>query len=458
MQNDPEESSNMYINSSSRRSTYQYRQNIPPPRPMTLTPNTQRTSSTRQSLLQSSFPEEEEDNEQLDEERLYSNIYYSPLRISNQPSSFFNTTNIHNNNSFIETDHVLHSHHQNSHLSNHHYPSSPSTVLHDRLLDESRRLDKLQQDILFIKKQSSLLANYGSLSKQQHEKEEYGEGGIDITMKSPIGHIQPSKSTSSIMYHTRNNINNNNDNNKRHNTYGASHLHNTIYNNNNNNNNNNNKRKFNQEHTHSMTPYSIQHVPPSTSTPLSSYISSPSISTPHFKTKSQKKFSSEEDDRHHNREKTTINDSQQDKMNYLLSDISKAKLKSTKIISTPNGSRIKNKFWSEIHEKERDLPTQQQEDEEETNFWMDKKGPQSRLTERLHQTLDQEIDQANDKSILLEQQQRQQHVKSNSFQLIPKPTFHFMEELQHTIQSKKIDGDNWTFNGQNYIVDETKYK
>ncbi|CAO3651941.1 unnamed protein product [Cunninghamella echinulata] len=382
MQNDCEgPNNNMYMDSSSKRSAYQYRQNIPPPRPMTLTPNTQRTSSTRQSLLQSSFPEEEEteENEQL-EDRLYSNIYYSPLRISDQPSSFFNTTNTHNNNSSIEIDHVLDSHHQRSHLSNHHYPSSPSTVLHDRLLDESRRLDKLQQDILFIKKQSSLLANYGLLSKQQHEEEGYDVAGLDITMKSPIGNIQPSKSTSSVMYHTRNNINN-----KRHTT--------------------------------------------------------------------------NEDDRHHNQKKTTINDLQQDKINHLLNDISKAKLKSTKIISTPNGSRIKNKFWSEIHEKEKGLEAQQQEeDEEETNFWMDKKGPQSRLTEKLHQTLDQEIDQANDKSILLEQQQKQQHVKSNSFQLIPKPTFHFMEELQHTIQSKKIDGDNWTFNGQNYVVDETRYK
>ncbi|CAO3651357.1 unnamed protein product [Cunninghamella blakesleeana] len=130
--------------------------------------------------------------------------------------------------------------------------------------------------------------------------------------------------------------------------------------------------------------------------------------------------------------------------------------------STPNGSRIKNKFWSEIHENEdmeienEEIGQQKRQEDEETDFWMDKKGPTSHLTKRLHQTLDQELNLANDKSLLLEEEKKQQHVKSNSFQLIPNPNHSFMDELQSTIKSKKIDGDNWTFNGQHYVVDETK--
>lgn len=108
-------------------------------------------------------------------------------------------------------------------------------------------------------------------------------------------------------------------------------------------------------------------------------------------------------------------------------------------------------------EEEEGVEQQKDQDDEEADFWMDKKGPKSHLTRRLHQTLDQELNQANDKSLLLEEEKKQQHIKSNSFHLIPNPNHSFMNELQHTIKSKKIDGDNWTFNGQHYVVDETKH-
>lgn len=136
---------------------------------MTLTPNTIRTTSSRSTCLQQDDSEEELDHTK--------NVYiHSPHRATGSgiltstmtPTRMFDHSPIQRTTDGLATA----------------CPPSPSLVLHNHLLDESRRLEQLQRNVLLVQQQSLALSNSGasSTSRQlfQHNTEY-----LNLSYKSP---------------------------------------------------------------------------------------------------------------------------------------------------------------------------------------------------------------------------------------------------------------------------------
>ncbi|KAI8093768.1 uncharacterized protein BX664DRAFT_358166 [Halteromyces radiatus] len=470
---DTPNTSNRYITSPT---TYRHRrqQDYPPPRPMTLTPETIRTSSTNNNNLILDADNDMEEDRYQGRRNTYIHSPHrtapSSSRSSTTPSRLFNYSSIINNEDIVAS-----------------CPSSPSVVLHDQLLDESRRLELLQQKVLLVQQQSSLLANFTTTTTTTNVSPSYERTALfknksldqldePITTSVPSTHssqyANPSRSSATKYYPTP-----------------TSSLTQTT---------NVPKQSL------SSIPSPPPPPPPvfTTSTPLTVPISSfpsdqnprhpvfsaPSAKLASYSTSLSTPIPSNRSSIHHTSktEPGLIPSSsplgqQKQTMTNVLSDIPKAKLRSAETITTPNGSRIKNKFWSEIHGSKNDTSSsfdasqrKRKNLEDEELFWMNKddQPKESQWKDRLEKvkTLDQELYQANDKYTQWQQDEQQRHIQSRAFSLQHKPhPSDLFEELSHTLnqqakknqhnnegQQRMIDGDEWTFGGQHYSVQERK--
>ncbi|KAI8332365.1 hypothetical protein BC941DRAFT_474145 [Chlamydoabsidia padenii] len=290
------------------------RQNdYPPPRPMTLTPNTIRTASS--ICLQ---PNEDD----IEDDPMTSTYIHSPHRAihktlngttitptrSFQPSPFKNR---HNSNDITTT-----------------CPPSPSLMLHNHLLDESRRLEQLQRNVLLVQQQSLALSSSSVTTQRQRDiqnttrqiYESPTDTGIPSTRQQhrhPLYHDSPSCAIPPLVSPPTNEPKN--------------------------------VPVYRQQQPKICTHYSPQKSKPSsTMTKASNKVAYlPAKRSNYMPTTSPilQHVSSSLPPSH----KDESNNEQQYQMDKLLDDIPKAQLRSTETITTPNGSRIRNKIWDEIH-------------------------------------------------------------------------------------------------------------
>lgn len=113
---------------------------------------------------------------------------------------------------------------------------------------------------------------------------------------------------------------------------------------------------------------------------------------------------------------------------------------------------MKNKVSDETH------PTTT--GDEEDLFWMNdnneqQQQPKSQLTSRLQhvKTLEEELHIANDRCTQQQQKEKKEQIKAQVFSLKPNPS-HLIDEEETAGRQAVIDGDQWTFAGQHYILHE----
>ncbi|CAO3588323.1 unnamed protein product [Absidia cylindrospora] len=360
------------------------RRDYPPPRPMTLTPNTARTSSTtNNSLLQL-------DDDHIDDD--HSNVYlHSPQRstLTQTPTP----SRRHYESPFplkryaTDPDATTPS---SSNLPP--LPPSPSMFLQDQLLDESRRLDQLQQHFDVVQQQCLALIS----GQQPHNSKRRRQ------QRHPYD--DPSSSLQSRFYY-----------NNRPSTTTTPPRHGGLR----------PPRLFEEEEEapppviHSSPPLPRFSIPssqrtttsPRTTLPIPIPSSLPLPTSPPTPPPPPPPPPPSQKDTSDHRN--------------VMNAIPKAKLKSAETITTPNGTRIKNKFWTEIHGD-----PQQQQDDGDISFWMhdDQHQPKNPLTNRLNQV----------KCI---EQEENNHSPSPS----PSPANNhrhypadFFEELTHTLKGKSV--------------------
>ncbi|KAI8329650.1 hypothetical protein BC941DRAFT_442483 [Chlamydoabsidia padenii] len=383
-----DETNNRHVLSPSRYPNY------PPPRPMTLSPTSVQTPNSNSSLF---FQQQDEDD--------ISAIVYlrSPERLAPSPPSPIR---------------------KSQYTSGITCPSSPSILIRDQLIDESRRLKQLSHSILLVQQQSFALTKSKKvirttanqqrlfLDRSRRQKE-------DGNVSSPFQSTNNSKDASFPLrpYPTPNSIH----------PLGS-------------------VRKQSHSSPRPMfttstplgspiLPHQSLDLPVFLSNSLSSTSNIPLI--PKTTTKSGPIPSSSPI--------SSRSTAPQKVLNNTPSDIPKARLRSSEFITTPKGGRIENKFWEEIHHHV-EKPSMSPSQEEEDSFWMT---PQ--LTNRLHhvKTLDEELSLANDKYAQVQQKKKVQ-LNSKMFSLQPS----HLIDLSPTTEQGVIDGDQWTFAGQHYTVKE----
>ncbi|KAG0181875.1 hypothetical protein DFQ29_006669 [Apophysomyces sp. BC1021] len=179
-------------------------------------------------------------------------------------------------------------------------------------------------------------------------------------------------------------------------------------------------------------------------------------------------------------------------MRDVLDDIPKAKLRSTAVISTPNGSQVVNRFWKEIHEStarrrqstaltpsrqsgNSPLPSQKSNWAVDDSFWESPNTRSSSFNDKLRRvveaekeqqhkhkehrpkTLEDEIQLANHKAFQTELEDRRRNVANFSFSLQPIQSDECLTDSTLSSpknKTRRIDGDEWMFGGQEYILKE----
>ncbi|SAL98585.1 hypothetical protein [Absidia glauca] len=442
------------ISSPTSRSQYKYH---PPPRPMTLSPNTIPTCRSDDNVL-SQKEGRLESADPLDHSTAANTYLPSPHRSTiarSPPRSTFSTTPFRPFQSSSSPLKVNRTPGSTTTLC----PSSPSVVLRDKLVDETRRLEQLQHNILLVQQQSFALTGSSKIPKNVSS---VGASTQLLFTDENSGkrHTHPFTATIKSTTPTR-------------------------------------PDKASILPTPPTSVHSLQsdrklardfeQIPPpppppppifTTSTPLGSPTVPHRPLHPVFSTqpqKSQMSSISPPPTAMHNTPsglipssspippppstcasklpRTSPQGQQKALLRDVLNDIPKARLRCSKIITTPKGSRIKNKVWDEIH------PTTSAGDEEDL-FWMNDNNEQrskSHLTHRLQhvKTLEEELYLANDKCAKQQEQQNQgkkNQLKAQMFSLKPNPSHLIDEEV--TTAGRLVVGDQWTFGGQHYILQE----
>ncbi|KAF7732883.1 hypothetical protein EC973_000159 [Apophysomyces ossiformis] len=184
-------------------------------------------------------------------------------------------------------------------------------------------------------------------------------------------------------------------------------------------------------------------------------------------------------------------------MNDVLNDIPKAKLRSTAVIRTPNGSEVVNRFWKEIHgsnnkkrsneslvastpETDSNILTRKSTWAMDDGFWEAPATRSSRFNDKLRRaveaekkeqeqqhrykeqqsrTLEDEMQLANQKSLQSALEDRRRNLANRSFSLRPIQTDECSSDSAMSSPSsnrpRRIDGDEWMFGGREYLVDES---
>ncbi|ORZ11584.1 hypothetical protein BCR42DRAFT_421379 [Absidia repens] len=403
------------------------RRDYPPPRPMTLTPNTVRTSSTTNNSLLQLDDDNDDDNK--------SNVYlHSPQRSTltrtPTPSRHHYESPFPIKRYAADPDATTPSSSRLPPL-----PPSPSMFLQGQLLDESRRLDQLQQSFDVVQQRCLALISgqqpHNSKRRRQQQRHPYDD---------------PSSSLHSRFYY-----NNHQSTTTRHTTppprQGGLRA----------------PRLFEEEEeqeppvlhnspplprfsipsstpatalpqrttstTTTTTPPRSLPIPIPSSLPLPSSPPTPPPPPPSAPSSSQPKQQDTSDHRD------------------VLTAIPKAQLRSAETVTTPNGTRVKNKFWTEIH-GESD-PTHQEDgasfwihDDDDDDQQQQQQRPQKRrsqLTNRLEQVKSNE--ENNNGS--------HHHTTTSPSPSVPSPPLKpqqqhrhypadFFEELTHTLKGKSI--------------------
>ncbi|KAI8064604.1 hypothetical protein BC940DRAFT_305495 [Gongronella butleri] len=375
-------------------------------------------------------------------------------------------------------------------------PGSPSAVLHDRLVDESRRLDQLQRDMAVIKQQSVILASYASPTRPPAPS---NTSNTSKTSNTPDSRLSPRRTllrSTSASFH---------DNTlpDRHASYASSPRRPP-------------KRAHSSLGLTSPSPLQNRIHPVDIRVPPPPAISSTKSQRPPRPPSPLPQPPAESPRPSKHRRVAPFDEAEKAAtMNNLLGDLSKAKLKSTQVVQTPNGSRVRNRFWDEIHGSSSDgheraaspssaisrtnprslaprtplAPAMANSDplatrprrrsshgrrsgketkslaeleRDEAAFWLGTTQDEqhSALTHRLTQTLNDEMLAAQDKDDTKRAQDHRNRIQSRSFALQPKktPNQPFHDELASSVRNRKhqIDGDEWTFAGQHYVVNEKR--
>ncbi|SAL94971.1 hypothetical protein [Absidia glauca] len=409
---------NRYIGSPTSNSRRRSQQDYPPPRPMTLTPNTIRTTSSRGICFQQDDSEEESDHTK--------NVYIdSPHRATGSgiptttktPIRMFDYSPIKRTADDLATD----------------CPPSPSLVLHNHLLDESRRLEQLQRNVLLVQQQSLALSNSGasSTSRQlfQHATEH-----LDLSYKHPTDMLKspyPSHRRDMWSYHQTSSIPARTLSHRSRESPASS---------------SSNVPSHHHQQRYSST--QLKTIPKTTENSVKEKAhQSPPAKSHHVSLHPT----------HLSRQEESAQQKQppQNSMEELLSDIPKAQLRPTKTVTTPNGSRIKNRFWEEIHDSKTKSasprhhlshnpiqPTSRKRKslDNDESFWIIAENDHGNDNYQQQQYIDRSIRQQHSKSsdgqVTTNQRTNEEKFHSPNAKLQRHYPADFFEELSHTLKNK----------------------